>query len=164
MGAVQSRGNGSQRAGEDFGDFIVGEAFRISQHDYHAQIGREVLDCRLHPLAHFAAKDFPKIVYGGLQYGKEFIGNGDNAPGAALVVHTAVHYQAIHPCFEAGIASKIPNGGEQLQECVLRDIHGQRGVAGESEGDGVDLVFVRFEKVAKGITFSALTRCDEFAI
>ena len=56
------------------------------------------------------------------------------------MIQAAIDHQPVNPGIEARIAAEVADAGEELDEDVLRDVHGGGFVAGEAEGDGVDLV------------------------
>ena len=80
------------------------------------------------------------------------------------MVEAAVDHDAIHPGAEGGIAAKFGHARKQLEERILGDVHGERFVAAEAQGDRVDLVLVGLEQGAKCIPLAAAAPVNELAI
>src|ERR1043165_480237 len=100
----------------------------------------------------------------GAQHREQVVGDRQHAPRAAPMVEALVHYQPVDPGSEGRVAAKLADGGEQLDEDVLRDIHGQRFVAGEAEGDRVDTVFEGLEQGAEGVALAAPGGVDQLPL
>src|SRR5689334_20370932 len=115
-------------------------------------------------MSQFAAQDLVEAIGGGLQYRHQLVGNRNQPPGSAFVVEATVDDEAVDPGFETGIASKITDRREELEEGVLGDIHGERPITGKTQGYGIYLIFVRLEQRAESVALSTLTGCDEFPI
>ena len=80
------------------------------------------------------------------------------------MIQTTVDHEAVDPGGESRFAAEFADAGKQFEEGVLGQVHGDRFVAGEAQGDRVDPVFVCLEERAKGIPLTALTGFDEFPI
>jgi hypothetical protein len=95
---------------------------------------------------------------------EQFVGDRNQPPRSTLVIQAAVDHQPVDPGTEEGIPAEIGDRGKQLQEGVLCDIHRQRLVPAEAQGDGIDLVLVRFEQNLKGLAFAAPASFHEFTV
>src|ERR1035441_5314329 len=82
----------------------------------------------------------------------------------AWVSQATVDHQPVHPGAESGIAPELRHGGKQLEECILRDIHGLRFIAAEAQGDRVNLILVGLKQGAKGVPLPAAAPFDQIAI
>ena len=80
------------------------------------------------------------------------------------MIEATVDHEAVNPGAERGIAAEIGHGGEKLEERILGDIHGERFIAAEAQGNRVDLVLVSLKKGAKGIPLPTAASLDKLAI
>src|SRR6516225_186371 len=65
---------------------------------------------------------------------------------------------------EARISAAVADGGEQLYEGILRDIHSGGFIAGEAQRDRVNLRLVGFEQRTEPFTLSAPAGFEEFVL
>jgi len=79
------------------------------------------------------------------------------------MIEATVYHQPVYPSLKRGVAAEIVDGREQLQERVLRDVHGHRRVARETKRSGEDFLSMPLKQAVEGFAVAVLTGNDEFA-
>ena len=139
---------GADAALQNFGDFLVAEAFQIAKNYGHAENVRHALQRRLHGVLHFLrGKLFERrgAQIFDINVGVTFFGfriNGNIflqvAFEPALVIQRFPDGDAIKPGFEGTAVTEAANSAESFEKNFLSAIGGIAGISQDSEDYVVD--------------------------
>jgi hypothetical protein len=165
VSAIQTGRDRSHRAAENLRDSLVWQLFCISQENDDALFRRQLPDYLLNSdYALFANESVQNRVTRSTHRIEQTFDNRGNLSSTPLIIKAAIYHQPVKPGIEICIRPELLNPRQELEKCILRNVHRGGPVPGVSQSQRINLILVCREEDSEGILVAALARLDYLSV